>query len=179
MPRQRIYGIKLVRAEPADATQLTDFQARTFLDDRKWMPPEILARTPDVPGPPGCTSVTWNRKVIEHPKATVYKALDGDRIVGGLILFDRGAGSWDLGRIYVDPDRQNEGIGQAMIRQMFALHPKVARWQLGTPEWAVRNHHFYERMGFVLREVTDIDPDLGWRSMEYENVLSAKERSRL
>ena len=172
-------GIRLVLAEAKDADQLTVVQARTFLDDRKWMPPESLARTPNPPGPPGCTSVAWNRKVIEHPASTVYKAVDGKELVGGLILFDLKNGSWDLGRIYVDPDRQNEGIGQEMIRQMFALHPDVKRWQLGTPEWALRNQHFYERMGFVLREVTEIDPVLGWRSMEYENTLSPQERRRL
>ena len=154
--------IRLVRAEPNDAGQLTVVQARTFFDDRKWMPEACLARTPNPPGPPGCTSVTWNHEVIEHPSATVYKAMDGDRIVGGLILVDLENGSWDRGRIYVDPDRQNEGNGQAMIRQMFALHPNVKRWQLGTPDWAGRNKHFYERMGFVLRDTTAIDRSLRW-----------------
>ena len=179
MPTSGCSTIRLLPAQPDDAGQLTVVQALTFFDDRKRMPKEILAERPAPCGPPGCRSVAWNRKVIDHPASAVYKALDGDRIVGGLILFDQGSGTWNLGRIYVDPDRQNEGIGQSIIRQMFALHPKVKCWHLGTPEWAVRNHHFYKRMGFTLREITEADATLGWRSFEYENTLSAEDRSHL
>ena len=39
-------------------------------------------------------------------------------------------------------------------------------------EWATRNRHFYQKMGFTVLEVTALDPNLGWRSVEYENTLS-------
>jgi N-acetylglutamate synthase-like GNAT family acetyltransferase len=78
----------------------------------------------------------------------------------------------------VDPDDQDRGIGQKIVRAMYRLHPDVPRWSLGTPEWAVRNCHFYEETGFTLVEITDVDPQTGWRSYEYENVLAEEDRLR-
>ena len=34
--------------------------------------------------------------------------------------------------------------------------------------WAVRNQHFYEKMGFVKVRETEVDPNLGWAGVEYE-----------
>ena len=175
--------IRVALAQPEDAAQLTVVQGRSFLDDRKWMPEDlmraILAMEDPLDGPPGCTSVTWNRRVIENRKAIYYKVLLGERIVGGLFVFDRGGREWELGRIYVDPDYQDRGIGQKVVREMYRLHPEVVRWTLGTPEWATRNHHFYEKMGFRLTEITEVEEGTGWRSRTYENTLAAQERARL
>ena len=40
--------------------------------------------------------------------------------------------------------------------------------QEGTPSWAVRNQHFYGKMGFVGVRETEVDPTLGWSGVEYE-----------
>ena len=76
--------VHLVRATPDDAGQLTVVQGRAFLDDRKWMPKDILssvlAMDDPQPGPPGCTSVEWNRRAIENERVTYYKILLGARI---------------------------------------------------------------------------------------------------
>jgi GNAT superfamily N-acetyltransferase len=68
----------------------------------------------------------------------------------------------------VDPDFQNRGIGQQAVRQMFDAFPEARKWILGTPSWAIRNQHFYEKMGFVKIRETEIDPNLGWAGVEYE-----------
>ncbi len=83
-----------------------------------------------------------------------------------------GHNHFEVGRIWIDPDYQNRGIGQAAMRAMFRLHPEVRLWTLGTPSWAVRNQHFYEELGFIQVRETDIDPDLGWSGIEYELVCS-------
>jgi hypothetical protein len=42
---------------------------------------------------------------------------------------------------------------------MFTEFP-AKRWRLGTPECAIRNHHFYEKNGFVkVQEVWDSELD--------------------
>jgi len=152
MTKEEQRPVHLVWATPDDAGQLTVVQGRAFLDDRKWMPKNILssilAMDDPQPGSPGCTSVEWNRRAIENERVTYYKILLGDRIVGGLILFDNGGGEWELGRIYIDPDYQNRAIGQHALLKMYQFHPDVKRWRLGTPEWATRNQHFYQKMGF-------------------------------
>jgi len=82
-----------------------------------------------------------------NPRVRYYKAVVGERVIGGLILFDAGKGVGELGRIFVDPDFQDRGHSQAIVRAMYKLHPDVERWQLGTPEWATRNGISTKRWG--------------------------------
>jgi RimJ/RimL family protein N-acetyltransferase len=117
-------------------------------------------------GPPGFDSVAWNAEWIE--RTPYYKVLLDGRIVGGIIVFAMGEGHYELGRIYVDPDVQNRGVGQEAMRLMFEAFPEARKWTVGTPSWAVRNQHVYEKMGFVRVRETAVDPQLGWSGIEYE-----------
>lgn len=45
------------------------------------------------------------------------------------------------------------------------------RWSLDTPSWAIRNHHFYKKMGFVQTGVIG-DPDSQDAFFEYERISS-------
>ena len=74
--------------------------------------------------------------------------MDG-QIVGGLILFRIRQGHYEIGRIYLDPDVQNQGIGKQVMAFAEGLYPDAKRWTLDTPSWAVRNHHFYEKLGYM------------------------------
>ena len=103
-------------------------------------------------------------------------AFADDRIVGGMILFDlqkygQPSGHWNLGRMWVDSRFHNQGIGQEAIRQMFERYPEAVCWRLETPEWAIRNHHFYEKAGFRLKDKTVVDPKTGWADFIYECVM--------
>lgn len=96
-------------------------------------------------GPAGFDSVAWNAEWIE--KTAYYKVpLDG-RIVGGIIVFAMGEGHCELGRIYVDPGVQNRGVGQEAMRLMFETFPEAEKCTVGTPSWAARNQHVYEKAG--------------------------------
>lgn len=194
MPRRtEARPVRLEPATPEDAGPLTVIAALAFFDDRKWMPREtldaILAAENPSKGPPH-TSYAWTRKIIEHVNgesdesaSTFYKVFLGDSlIVGGLFVVvrpDLGQGEWRCEGIYVDPDYQNRGIGQEAFRAMYRHHPDVVRWSLGTPEYAVGNHHFYERMGFTRVGVSDGDPAAPFRFYDYENALSQEERLKL
>ena len=153
--------IKIEKATLDDVITLTEIQACTFQDDSKLKPSGC-----SMEGPPGCDSVDWNTEWIG--KTPYYKILLDDQIVGGIIVFDMGQGHYELGRIYVDPGVQNRGIGQQAVRQMLEAFPQAEKWTLGTPSWAIRNQHFYEKMGFVRIRETEVDPHLGWSGIEYE-----------
>jgi len=153
--------IAIKRATAADAVELTAIQARTFQDHNVRKPPGC-----SMEGPPGYDSIEWNAaRIAETP---YFKILQDGRIGGGIIVFDMGHGHCELGRIYVDPTFQDHGIGQAAMRQVFDAFPDAHRWTLGTPKWAVRNQHFYEKLGFVKVRETEVDPHLGWSGVEYE-----------
>lgn len=154
----------LQQATPEDVEILTEIQIRTFIDDNKNKPEHC-----SLEGPPGYNSLKWNLHWIKHTH--YYKILYQKQIVGGLILFDLGENHFELGRIWIDPKHQNKNIGQDTLNMMFNLHPDVRRWTLGTPSWATRNQHFYEKMGFRKIRETEIDPDLGWSGIEYERIV--------
>jgi ribosomal protein S18 acetylase RimI-like enzyme len=164
--------IAIERATATDAVELTEIQARTFVDDNKRKPPGC-----SMEGPPGYDSVAWNAARIAG--TPYFKIACDGQTVGGIIVFDMGHGHYELGRIYVDPPFQDHGIGQAAIRQLSDAFPEAVRWSLGTPKWALRNQHFYEKLGFVKIRETAVDPHLGWSGYEYEKVASLAQGTRL
>jgi GNAT superfamily N-acetyltransferase len=147
------------RAKRADAEVLTEVQKRTFDDDSRRF------RGQPSGGPPGYDSVFWSRKIMGI--ADYYKIVSNRTIIGGIIVFNKGGGHYELGRIFIDPEHQNQGIGTQALRWLEAKYPLAKKWTLDTPSWATRNHHFYEKLGFVVV----------WRDGEtvlYEKVMDKK-----
>lgn len=141
---QQSPSLRFEKACVRDAEILTEIQKRTFDDDSR--------RFAGLPGggPPGYDSTGWTLWAIKT--GIYYKILAGpfpSQIVGGVILFDMHRRHFNLGRIFVDPAWQDRGIGSQAIRFIEKTFPYVKRWSLDTPEWATRNHHFYERLGYV------------------------------
>jgi GNAT superfamily N-acetyltransferase len=162
--------VSIEKATIEDTERLTEVQTRTFEDDNRPKGPGC-----SMEGRPGLNSVGWNADWIA--KTPYYMILFDGRIVGGIIVFDMGEGHYELGQVYDDPDFQNRGIGQQVVRLMFGTSPEAERWTVGTPSWAICNQHFYERMGFVKVRETEVDPDLGWSGIEYEkNCNQARSR---
>jgi ribosomal protein S18 acetylase RimI-like enzyme len=153
--------VEIRKATVDDAAELTEVQTRAFQDDNKWKPPGC-----SLEGPPGYDSVDWNAGWIA--RTPYFKIVFDGQTVGGLIVFDMGHGCYELGRIWVDPDFQNRGIGQQAVWLVFETFAEAARWTVGTLSWAVRNQHFYEKMGFVKVRETEVDPKLSWSGVEYE-----------
>ena len=142
-----VIGFKKAKIE--DAETLTEIQKRTFDDDsRRFGGLPAGGPVPHVfGGPPGYDSVDWTLWAMKT--GIYYKILAGDQIIGAVILFDMHKRHFNLGRIFVDPDWQDQGIGSQAIRFIEKTFPYVKRWSLDTPEWAIRNHHFYEKLGYV------------------------------
>jgi GNAT superfamily N-acetyltransferase len=180
-------------ATPEDVGPLAVVANLAFYDDRKrqpdWLREGNLEQEDPDKGPPH-TSYAWLREVIERfsrgdrtePDTTYYKVILGDdRIVGGLFVVvrpDLGVGEWRCEGVLVDPDYQSRCIGTEILRQMFRRHPDVVRWALDTPEWAARNHAFYETMGFR-HDLTKDEPGLPFRLYDFENTMPQENRLKL
>jgi GNAT superfamily N-acetyltransferase len=149
-------GLKLSVAEitKADLPELTRVMTRAFDDDsRKHLGKERG-------GPEGYDDGGFFRKWLFGQKLTDgYKALHAGRIVAAAIVWILPKRDNILGNIFVDPDFQDRGVGTRFWRWIEQRYPTAKSWRLTTPEWAVKNHHFYEaKCGF--RRV-DRDPLLG------------------
>ena len=133
--------IRFKRAKTGDAKALARVSWRAFDND-------VSYGAPGKSGPPGYKSERWQSRMTRIGK--YYKILDDYRTIGGFIVFDKGNGHYELGRIFIDPDYQNQGIGAQAIEFMEKEFPQAKRWTLGTPRWNRRTRHFYEKMGYVM-----------------------------
>ena len=77
-----------------------------------------------------------------------YKILADGRIIGGLVLLLKGYRYYELTRIFIHPDFQNQGIGTRAFEFIWSEYPDVERWTLDTPTWNRRTRHFYRKVGF-------------------------------
>jgi ribosomal protein S18 acetylase RimI-like enzyme len=133
-------NVSFERATVADAEALVAVQVAAFHSDALAYPGV------EVGGPPGYDSV--EEAVMKMTRDAYYKIVFDDRIVGGIVVFDRGHGHCHLDVIYVDPGEHGRGIGTQAMRFVEGAHG-ATRWTLDTPSWAVRNQHFYEKLGYV------------------------------
>ena len=128
------------RARPQDSAKLAKVSERAFHSD-------IDCGAPEIGGPPGYDSAGWQRKMMRIAK--YYKILLRNQIVGGIIVFAKEPRCYELGRIFVDPDFQNQGIGTQAFEFLWQEYPLAKKWTLGTPAWNVRTRHFYKKVGFT------------------------------
>lgn len=133
--------VKFAKARPADAETLAQISRRAFHTDVNYGAPG-----PEAGGPPGYDSAGWQMRVMKA--GDYFKILVDGEIVGGLIVFRKGVRQYELGRIFVDADRQNQGIGKAALLFLWGEYPLAKRWTLGTPAWNWRTRAFYRKVGF-------------------------------
>jgi GNAT superfamily N-acetyltransferase len=139
--------VRLARAHPLNAEALARASERAFHTDE-------LYGGPAKSGPPGYDSAEWQERIMRV--AEYYRILVDGQTVGGMIVFRKGPRAYQLGRVFVDPDWQNQGIGTRAFELLWKEYPLAKVWTLDTPAWNVRTRHFYGKLGFVeLRETPD------------------------
>ncbi len=141
----------MIRLEPAtldDAQTLCDLMTKTFDDDaQRWF---------GIPqgGPPRYDELSYHQELVEgrawSDPHVYHKIIFEDRIVGGLVVFPNdSSGRYCLGSIYIDPDYQDRHLGSEVMRLIEETYPHARKWVLDTPSCCTRNHHFYEKHGYV------------------------------
>jgi GNAT superfamily N-acetyltransferase len=149
------------RATAADAEALVAAQIAAFHHDA------VLYPGVEIGGPPGYDSVEDMRRRMAEGQC--YKMLDTGQIAGGMVVFDMGAGHVHLGVIFIDPAHQNRGLGTQALQFLERTYTDATRWTLDTPTWAIRNQHFYEKLGYV-KVGEEVLPDI--TLIQYEKRLS-------
>lgn len=131
--------IEFKKARPADAETLAGISQRAFDND-------IHYGAPSAGGPPGYKAPEWQRTMIKI--GDYYKILSDGAIIGGIVVLRKAPREYDLGRIFIEPAHQNQGIGTQAIEFLWQEYPMAKRWTLGTPAWNARTRHFYAKMDF-------------------------------
>jgi GNAT superfamily N-acetyltransferase len=130
--------VQFRKARPSDAEALAQASERAFHSD-------VHCGASGIGGPPGYNSAAWQTRSMRF--ADYYTILSGERIVGGIIVFRKKTREYELGRIFVDPDVQNQGIGTQAFAFLWETYPPARRWTLGTPAWNRRAGHLTKRSG--------------------------------
>ncbi|MFZ5966970.1 MAG: GNAT family N-acetyltransferase [Bacillota bacterium] len=152
--------IRFERVEDEDVSILKDIQMAAFEED--------VVKYGS--GPMGYNRVDWHTSLIEN-KEYYFKILSENKIVGGVVVFDKGEGHYHLGRIFIDKDYQNRGIGEKAIRFLENEFKDAKKWTLDTPYLSFRNHHFYEKMGYIKVGETVPDKESGFYLFLYEKHI--------
>lgn len=133
-------NVQFLVAEPADAGELTRTCKTTFDDDTF---KHIGKKTG---GAPGYDKVDYQLKRMEND---IYlKIVLDDEIIGGIILEQLDPDHIQLVRIWITPEHQDKKIGHQAMEHIHSNYP-AKKWTLETPPYAVRNHYFYEKIGYV------------------------------
>lgn len=158
-------SVSFERAEIHDVESLVSVAVAAFHHD------SILYPNIEPGGPPGYdSSAVMQHKITEDE---CYKIVESEHIVGGMIVFAKGNGHYHLDLIFISPEYHNRGIGTQAVRFIEDTYP-ATRWTLDTPTWAIRNIHFYEKLGYVkVGEFADDDTTL----IAYEKRISASDIS--
>jgi ribosomal protein S18 acetylase RimI-like enzyme len=143
-----------------DAEALAEISRRAFDNDSEY-------GAPGPGGPPGYDSVAWQRRMSQRGR--FFKVIEEDRIVGGFVVFRLEDGGVELGRVFIEPDCQNRGIGSEVLRYVEGVFPATARVVVDTPGWNLRNQHFYEKAGFV--KIGEINTGEEFPLFQYEKTL--------
>jgi RimJ/RimL family protein N-acetyltransferase len=132
--------ITFEKSRAEDAQRLLEIQIRAFHEDARIYP------NVEKGGPPGYDSLEVMLQDITEFTCHTIRA-DGN-IVGGIVLWDEAQDHKHLHIIHIDPVFHGRGIGTKAMQFIEATYP-AKKWTLDTPAYATRNHHFYEKLGFV------------------------------
>lgn len=131
--------LKVIRASTRDANTLAHLSKQAFDND-------VHYGAPGPGGPPGYDSAAWQSRMMKMGE--YYKVVQDGQTIGGVIVFRKGVREYEVGRIFIAPPYQNQGIGKQVFEFLWTAYPLAKRWTLGTPKWNARTRHFYARVGF-------------------------------
>lgn len=144
----------------SDLPELVKVAKSAFMDDERFKPREAI-----IGGPPGHDQIERHRKWLDT--LMYFKCEDHGSIVGTCTVDVNGHDAKIHG-INVVSGSMGEGIGSYMLHEIQAIIPNVTKWTLITPDYATRNHHFYEKNGFALKQKGDVEPALGFGFYTYQ-----------
>jgi GNAT superfamily N-acetyltransferase len=152
--------ITFERATPEDAEVIVQLKIRAFAED--------VERYGS--GPPNYDSIDHTRYYIQTT-GTYYKIMKDGIPIGGFGLFLITPEHMRVGSLYIDPAYHNQSIGSQAIQFMESAFPHIRKWSLDTPYKNYRNHHFYEKNGYVKVGETPPEGPNGFYLFLYEKNI--------
>lgn len=115
--------------------------------------------------PPGIESVEWH--VSQINKGHYYKINYNSDLAGGICLLLKDETHIEIKYFFIAESFQNKKIGSLVMELIENQYKGVTSWSLVTPFKAYRNHHFYEKLGYVKSGESKPDPNNDFVVYEY------------
>lgn len=149
--------ITFSKPQKEDLAELTQVMTRAFDDDAQ----RFLNQNSG--GPPGYNNGGFiNKWLFQNKESKGIKVECDNKTVGLAIYWINPNGNNVLGNIFIDPKFQSINIGTKLWKQIEAEDKTAKEWTLETPNYAKRNHHFYEKKcGFIKVDEIKDDTPLG------------------
>ena len=131
--------VKVEMASAKDAEEILDLQKLAYITE---------AETYDDYTIPPLTQ-TLPEMLDDFRNYTVLKATSDDVIVGSV----RGQLTGDsvyIGRLMVDPEYQNKGLGTRLMLALESAFPQAKKFTLGTGHRSARNLYLYNKLGYKI-----------------------------
>ena len=121
--------------------------------------------------PPGIESLEWHKSAIE--KRNYYKIIYKDEIAGGIYVIPSINSEIEIKYLFISEDFQNKGIGSKIIDLIEETYGEFKVWNLVTPSYSYRNHHFYEKLGYRKTGEFQPDPQNPFQLFEYRKTIKS------
>lgn len=140
--------LELKRLEELHINELTKIMERAFDEDTR------IHLGEEKGGPDGYDDGNFLRKWGLHKDAASYCILLKEQLIGGVILWINEDNNNFLGKIFIDPVYENQGLGTKVWNMIEKLYPDTKTWNTETPIFSSRNHNFYvNKCGFHIVKI--------------------------
>ncbi len=141
-------SVKIVKANIGDAEEILALQKLAFQSVAKvhggfQIPP--LTETLD----------EWKETFKTH---VVLKATLDEKIIGSVRVLAK-EGTCFVGRLIVNPDFQNLGVGTKLLLETELTFPACGRFELFTSSKSVKSIYLYEKLGYKRFKTVEITDD--------------------
>lgn len=133
-------NIQFIRANQQDILDLIQIQNEAFYTDYL-----IYGSSPEY----NRSYESMKKDVVE---SMVYKIVVDERLVGDIIVKQRGNGQYALDSLCVIPEFENKGIGKAAIEFVEATIKDAEHWVATIPADKRRNKCFYIKAGYHMTQ---------------------------
>ena len=159
--------ITIEKAIISDAKRLAEIEKRAFdVELQKWVMQPNVEIDNNLKPPGYATTKMTNYMIIE---LDYFKVLNQGEIIGGIIVTISGTSYGRIDRIFIDPAFHGQGTGTAVMKLIEKQYPNVRIWHLETSSKLLKNHHFYEKLGYELTYKTD-------NEYGYQNKIDAAKK---
>ena len=105
-------------------------------------------------GPPGYDDGSFLRQWALHRDSVAYRIMKDKAPIGAAIVWPNPSGENFLGCLFLDPARQDQGLGHTVWRFIESEYPDTLVWRTETIATSRRNHYFYvNKCGFKIVRV--------------------------